>query len=110
MLVPLIVILPGLLGLGLLPEKLVAGIHGGSDGGAQLQRRAPADACALLRTWIAWAWHHDALIAGFMSGIGGKRNCIYGRLFGTYDIYRALGSHSKGAAIATYVVWAAGRR
>ena len=56
MLVPLIVILPGLLGLAVLPDEAGSGIGGRRHWGPQLQRCAAADAGALLRSRTAWAW------------------------------------------------------
>jgi SSS family solute:Na+ symporter len=53
MLVPIIVILPGLLGLAVLPEKLLPESMAAVSREPQLQRRSPADAGALLRTGTA---------------------------------------------------------
>ena len=59
MLVPLIVILPGLLAIGVLPFKLVpeTAMHAGA---AQLQRSSSADAGALLRPGPARSRRHSA--------------------------------------------------
>ncbi len=60
MVVPFIVILPGLLGLGVLPFHLVAGAQAVGHRPAQLQRSAAADAGALLRAGSAGPRHHGA--------------------------------------------------
>ena len=60
--------------------KTGAGVNGDA-GNAQLQRRAPADACALLRTRIAWAWHHGVDCRLHVRH-GGKRNRVYDGLDG----------------------------
>ncbi len=59
MAVPLIVVLPGLLALGVLPFKLVPESAVGPRP-AQLQRSAAAHAGALLRAGLAGAGHHGA--------------------------------------------------
>src|SRR5258707_8047479 len=87
MLVPLIVILPGLLGLGLLPEKLVPesmvtpGMHSYNDVLPLMLARYCGP--GLLGLGIT------ALIAGFMSGMAGKGNSVSNGL--EYDKQRALG-------------------
>ena len=60
MMVPFIVILPGLLALAVLPFHLVGRDAGRGHRAAQLQRSAAADAGALLRTGAAGAGHHGA--------------------------------------------------
>ena len=93
MLVPLIVILPGLLGLGLLPEKLVPESMVGATGAHSYNDVLPlmlARYCGpgLLGLGIT------ALIAGFMSGMAGNVTAF--TTVWTYDIYRPL-VHSKGS-------------
>src|SRR6266702_7596502 len=91
MLVPLIVILPGLLGLGLLPEKLVPesmvtpGMHSYNDVLPLMLARYCGP--GLLGLGIT------ALIAGFMSGMAGNVSAF--TTVWTYDIYRPL-INSKG--------------
>src|SRR5579859_2420937 len=93
MLVPLIVILPGLLGLGLLPEKLVPESMAAATGAHSYNDVLPlmlARYCGpgLLGLGIT------ALIAGFMSGMAGNVTAF--TTVWTYDIYRPL-IHSKGS-------------
>ena len=93
MLVPLIVILPGLLGLGLLPEKLVPESLVGATGAHSYNDVLPlmlARYCGpgLLGLGIT------ALIAGFMSGMAGNVTAF--TTVWTYDIYRPL-INSKGS-------------
>src|SRR5437879_10867494 len=86
MMVPLIVILPGLLGLGLLPEKLVPesmvtpGMHSYNDVLPLMLARYCGP--GLLGLGIT------ALIAGFMSGMAGNVSAF--TTVWTYDIYRPL--------------------
>lgn len=92
MMVPLIVILPGLLGLGLLPEKLVPESMVGATGAHSYNDVLPlmlARYCGpgLLGLGIT------ALIAGFMSGMAGNVTAF--TTVWTYDIYRPL-INSKG--------------
>jgi SSS family solute:Na+ symporter len=87
MLVPFIVILPGLLGLALLPMKLVGETQAISTGGHSYNEVLPlmlARYCGpgLLGLGIT------ALIAGFMSGMAGNVSAF--TTVWTYDIYRAL--------------------
>jgi SSS family solute:Na+ symporter len=87
MIVPLIVILPGLLGLGLLPEKLVPESVAAVTGGHSYNDVLPlmlARYCGpgLLGLGIT------ALIAGFMSGMAGNVSAF--TTVWTYDIYRPL--------------------
>ncbi len=93
MMVPLIVILPGLLGLGLLPEKLVPESMAVATGAHSYNDVLPlmlARYCGpgLLGLGIT------ALIAGFMSGMAGNVTAF--TTVWTYDIYRPL-VHSKGS-------------
>jgi len=93
MMVPLIVILPGLLGLGLLPEKLVPESMVGATGAHSYNDVLPlmlARYCGpgLLGLGIT------ALIAGFMSGMAGNVTAF--TTVWTYDIYRPL-INSKGS-------------
>jgi len=92
MMVPFIVILPGLLGLGLLPEKLVPESMAAATGGHTYNDVLPlmlARYCGpgLLGLGIT------ALIAGFMSGMAGNVSAF--TTVWTYDIYRPL-INSKG--------------
>jgi SSS family solute:Na+ symporter len=87
MLVPLIVILPGLLGLALLPVKLTGETAAVASGGHSYNEVLPlmlAHYCGpgLLGLGIT------ALIAGFMSGMAGNVSAF--TTVWTYDIYRAL--------------------
>jgi SSS family solute:Na+ symporter len=92
MMVPFIVILPGLLGLGLLPEKLVPESVAAVNGGHSFNDVLPlmlARYCGpgLLGLGVT------ALIAGFMSGMAGNVSAF--TTVWTYDIYRPL-INSKG--------------
>jgi SSS family solute:Na+ symporter len=92
MLVPFIVILPGLLGLALLPEKLVPESIAAATGAHSYNDVLPlmlARYCGpgLLGLGIT------ALIAGFMSGMAGNVSAF--TTVWTYDIYRPL-INSKG--------------
>jgi len=97
MLVPVIVILPGLLGLALLPMKLtaesslVAGGHSYNDVLPLMLARYCGP--GLLGLGIT------ALIAGFMSGMAGNVSAF--TTVWTYDIYRAL--INKNASDRHYV-------
>ena len=98
MFVPIIVILPGLLGLGLLDTKLVPesmatqpGIHSYNDVLPLMLARYCGP--GLLGLGIT------ALIAGFMSGMAGNVSAF--TTVWTYDIYRAL--FNKKASDAHYV-------
>src|SRR5258706_27477 len=87
MLVPIIVILPGLLGLAVLPVKLVPESVAAVTGGHSYNDVLPlmlARYCGpgLLGLGIT------ALIAGFMSGMAGNVSAF--STVWTYDIYRAL--------------------
>jgi solute:Na+ symporter, SSS family len=87
MLVPFIVILPGLLGLAVLPMKLTGETMAMATGGHSYNEVLPlmlARYCGpgLLGLGIT------ALIAGFMSGMAGNVSAF--TTVWTYDIYRAL--------------------
>src|SRR5215468_8689603 len=98
MLVPFIVILPGLLGLALLPIKLVGEGQAIVSGGHSYNEVLPlmlARYCGpgLLGLGIT------ALIAGFMSGMAGNVSAF--ATVWTYDVYRAM--IKKNATDAHYV-------
>ena len=98
MMVPLIVILPGLLGLALLPMKLTGEAQAVASGGHSFNEVLPlmlARYCGpgLLGLGIT------ALIAGFMSGMAGNVSAF--ATVWTYDIYKAL--FRKNATDAHYV-------
>jgi SSS family solute:Na+ symporter len=98
MLVPFIVILPGLLGLAVLPMKLVGEAEAVATGGHSYNEVLPlmlARYCGpgLLGLGIT------ALIAGFMSGMAGNVSAF--ATVWTYDIYRAF--VKKDAADSHYV-------
>jgi SSS family solute:Na+ symporter len=93
MMVPIIVILPGLLGLAVLPEKLVPESVATISGGHSYNDVLPlmlARYCGpgLLGLGVT------ALIAGFMSGMAGNVSAF--TTVWTYDIYRPL-INSKGS-------------
>ena len=98
MFVPIIVILPGLLGLGLLPMKLTGEADALLTGGHSYNDVLPlmlARYCGpgLLGLGVT------ALIAGFMSGMAGNVSAF--TTVWTYDIYRAL--INKKASDSHYV-------
>src|SRR5229473_1221846 len=98
MLVPFIVILPGLLGLALLPEHLVGESQAVANGGHSYNEVLPimmARYCGpgLLGLGIT------ALMAGFMSGMAGNVSAF--STVWTYDIYRPF--FRKEATDAHYV-------
>jgi len=87
MMVPAIVVLPGLLGLAVLPIKLTGETSAVASGGHSYNEVLPlmlARYCApgLLGLGVT------ALIAGFMSGMAGNVSAF--TTVWTYDIYRAL--------------------
>jgi SSS family solute:Na+ symporter len=87
MMVPFIVILPGLLALGVLPVKLTGQVQAVATGGHSYNEVLPlmlARYCGpgLLGLGIT------ALIAGFMSGMAGNVSAF--ATVWTYDIYRAF--------------------
>jgi SSS family solute:Na+ symporter len=95
MMVPFIVILPGLLGLALLPFPLVGEDAAAAGGGHSYNEVLPlmlARYCGpgLLGLGIT------ALIAGFMSGMAGNVSAF--ATVWTYDIYRALVKKDAGDA------------
>ena len=98
MLVPFIVILPGLLGLAVLPMKLTGEAQAVATGGHSYNEVLPlmlARYCGpgLLGLGIT------ALIAGFMSGMAGNVSAF--TTVWTYDIYRAM--FNKNASDSHYV-------
>jgi solute:Na+ symporter, SSS family len=98
MMVPFIVILPGLLGIALLPMKLTGAEVAAATGGHSYNEVLPlmlARYCGpgLLGLGIT------ALIAGFMSGMAGNVSAF--STVWTYDIYRAL--IKKDASDSHYV-------
>jgi len=98
MLVPIIVILPGLLGLAVLPERLTGEAQAVVTGGHSYNDVLPlmlARYCGpgLLGLGVT------ALIAGFMSGMAGNVSAF--TTVWTYDIYRPL--INKGASDSHYV-------
>src|SRR2546430_1200699 len=98
MLVPFIVILPGLLGLAVLPMKLTGETMAVATGGHSYNEVLPlmlARYCGpgLLGLGIT------ALIAGFMSGMAGNVTAF--STVWTYDIYRAF--MKRNATDAHYV-------
>ena len=98
MCVPFIVILPGLLGLAVLPEHLMPEAQAVASGGHSYNEVLPimlARYCGpgLLGLGIT------ALIAGFMSGMAGNVSAF--ATVWTYDIYRAM--FKKDATDAHYV-------
>src|ERR1035441_9804277 len=98
MCVPFIVILPGLLGLAVLPEHLMPESVAAATGGHSFNEVLPimlARYCGpgLLGLGIT------ALIAGFMSGMAGNVSAF--ATVWTYDIYRA--NFNKNATDAHYV-------
>jgi SSS family solute:Na+ symporter len=94
MCVPFIVILPGLLGLGVLPFKLVGESEAIATGGHSYNEVLPlmlARYCGpgLLGLGIT------ALVAGFMSGMAGNVSAF--ATVWTYDIYRPLAKNKSDA-------------
>jgi solute:Na+ symporter, SSS family len=95
MMVPFIVILPGLLALGVLPYKLTGEAQAVATGGHSYNEVLPlmlARYCGpgLLGLGIT------ALIAGFMSGMAGNVSAF--ATVWTYDIYRAFVKRDAGDA------------
>jgi len=98
MMVPFIVILPGLLGLAVLPEHLVGADQAAATGGHSYNEVLPimlARYCGpgLLGLGVT------ALVAGFMSGMAGNVSAF--ATVWTYDIYRPF--FRKQASDAHYV-------
>jgi SSS family solute:Na+ symporter len=87
MMVPFIVILPGLLGLALLPIKLVGEGEAIATGGHSYNEVLPLMLARYLGPGLL-GLGITALIAGFMSGMAGNVSAF--ATVWTYDIYRAL--------------------
>ncbi|MEO8096232.1 MAG: sodium:solute symporter family protein [Acidobacteriota bacterium] len=87
MLVPVIVILPGLLGLALLPEKLVGEAAAVASGGHSYNEVLPLMLARYLGPGLL-GLGITALIAGFMAGMAGNVTAF--STVWTYDIHRAL--------------------
>ncbi len=98
MMVPFIVILPGLLGLGLLPIKLVGEGAALANGGHSYNEVLPLMLARYLGPGLL-GLGVTALIAGFMAGMAGNVSAF--STVWTYDIYRAL--IRKNASDAHYV-------
>ncbi|MCL5746273.1 MAG: sodium:solute symporter family protein [Acidobacteria bacterium] len=87
MLVPLIVILPGLLGIAVLPDKLVGETQALATGAHSYNEVLPLMLARYLGPGLL-GLGVTALIAGFMSGMAGNVSAF--ATVWTYDIYRAL--------------------
>ncbi len=87
MLVPFIVILPGLLGLALLPEKLTGEAAAVASNGHSYNEVLPLMLARYFGSGLL-GLGVTALIAGFMSGMAGNVTAF--STVWTYDIYRAL--------------------
>jgi solute:Na+ symporter, SSS family len=87
MMVPFIVILPGLLGLALLPMKLTGESEAVATGGHSYNEVLPLMLARYLGPGLL-GLGITALIAGFMSGMAGNVSAF--ATVWTYDIYRAL--------------------
>ncbi|HET8547918.1 MAG TPA: sodium:solute symporter family protein [Bryobacteraceae bacterium] len=87
MMVPFIVILPGLLGLALLPTRLVGESEALASGGHSYNEVLPLMLARYLGPGLL-GLGITALIAGFMSGMAGNVSAF--ATVWTYDIYRAL--------------------
>src|SRR5678815_782205 len=98
MLVPFIVILPGLLGLALLPEKLTGEAAAVATNGHSYNEVLPLMLARYFSPGLL-GLGITALIAGFMSGMAGNVTAV--STVWTYDIYRAL--FRKNAPDAHYV-------
>jgi SSS family solute:Na+ symporter len=98
MMVPFIVILPGLLGLAVLPVKLVGEDAAIASGGHSYNEVLPLMLARYLGPGLL-GLGITALIAGFMSGMAGNVSAF--ATVWTYDIYRAL--MRKEAPDAHYV-------
>ena len=98
MLVPFIVILPGLLGLALLPEKLTGEAAAVATNGHSYNEVLPLMLARYFSPGLL-GLGITALIAGFMSGMAGNVTAF--STVWTYDIYRAL--FRKNAPDAHYV-------
>jgi len=98
MLVPFIVILPGLLGLALLPEKLTGEAAAVATNGHSYNEVLPLMLARYFSPGLL-GLGITALIAGFMSGMAGNVTAF--STVWTYDIYRAL--FKKNASDEHYV-------
>ena len=98
MLVPFIVILPGLLGLGLLDIKLTGEAEAIATGGHSYNEVLPLMMARYLGPGLL-GLGITALIAGFMSGMAGNVSAF--ATVWTYDIYRAF--MKKDASDSHYV-------
>src|SRR6185295_18187838 len=87
MLVPFIVILPGLLGLALLPEKLTGEVAAVASNGRSYNEVLPLMLARYFGPGLL-GLGITALIAGFMSGMAGNITAF--STVWTYDIHRAL--------------------
>src|SRR5436305_205602 len=87
MCVPFIVILPGLLALAVLPEKLTGEAAAVASGGHSYNEVLPLMLARYCRPGLL-GLGITALIAGFMSGMAGNVSAF--TTVWTYDIYRAL--------------------
>jgi len=87
MLVPFIVILPGLLGLALLPEKLTGEVAAVASNGHSYNEVLPLMLARYFGPGLL-GLGITALIAGFMSGMAGNITAF--STVWTYDIHRAL--------------------
>src|SRR5271156_2220135 len=93
MFVPIIVILPGLLGLAVLPEKLVPESVAAITGGHSYNDVLPLMLARYCGQGVL-GLGVSALVAGFMSGMAGNVSAF--TTVWTYDIYRPL-INSKGS-------------
>src|SRR5678815_3818027 len=98
MMVPFIVILPGVLGLALLPEKLTGEAAAVATNGHSYNEVLPLMLARYFGPGLL-GLGITALIAGFMSGMAGNVTAV--STVWTYDIYRAL--FRKNAPDAHYV-------
>ena len=87
MMVPLIVILPGLLGIAVLPEKLVGESVAAASGGHSYNEVLPLMLARYCGPGLV-GLGVTALIAGFMSGMAGNVSAF--ATVWTYDIYGAF--------------------
>src|SRR5205823_14728931 len=87
MLVPFIVILPGLLGLAVLPERLVGETQAVATGGHSYNEVLPMMLARYAGPGLL-GLGVTALVAGFMSGMAGNVSAF--ATVWTYDIYRPL--------------------
>ena len=87
MLLPAIIILPGLLGLAVLPVKLVGESQALATGGHSYNEVMPLMMARYLRPGLLGVGV-TALIAGFMSGMAGNVSAF--ATVWTYDIYRPV--------------------